>query len=77
MKTAFDRMLEEKRRDPEWAAGYERALARVNQTHRVLQTLDEARETRGLSKAELGYTVSLTPSDGHGRQPLSQHATRS
>ena len=61
-KTAFDRMREEKMQDPEWAAGYERALTRINQTHRVLQALDEAREARGLSKAELARRIGAEPS---------------
>jgi ribosome-binding protein aMBF1 (putative translation factor) len=62
VKTAYDRMFEDKMRDPVWAAGYERARLRLEQTERVLRTLDKARIANHLSKADLARRIGAQPS---------------
>jgi ribosome-binding protein aMBF1 (putative translation factor) len=62
VKTAYDRMFEEKMRDPQWAAGYHRARTRLEQTEHVLKVLDEARVAHHLSKAELARRIGAEPS---------------
>ncbi len=61
-KTGYDRMRDEKMRNPEWAAGYDRARARLLQTEAILQALDEARVARHLTKAELARRIDTPPS---------------
>ena len=62
VKTAFDRMFEEKMSDPEWAAGYQRARTRLDQTERILSALDEARVAHHFSKSELARRIGAEPS---------------
>ena len=62
IKTSYDRMRDEKMRDPEWASGYERARGRLLQTEAVLRALDEARMAGHITKAELARRIDTQPS---------------
>jgi hypothetical protein len=59
--TAFDRFVSKKRQDPAFAAEYEAARAEVDAVDAVVRALDEARERRGLSKADLARRADMQP----------------
>ena len=63
LDTSFhQRMLDERLADPEFKAGYERALAEIAQVDAVIQQLDQLRVSAGLSKAELARNIERDPS---------------
>lgn len=59
--TAFDRYLQKKMTDPEFADEYAKARAEIDEIDRIIQMLDEAREKSHLSKAELARRIDAPP----------------
>ena len=59
--TSFDRFVDEKMKDPAFAEEYRTARAEIDAVDAVVRALDEARERRGLSKADLARSVDMSP----------------
>lgn len=60
-KTGADRYFARRAEEPGYAAAYDEARRRIDAVDRLMRTLDERRETLGLSKAELARRAELTP----------------
>jgi DNA-binding phage protein len=60
-KTGFDRYVERRMADPDFAGAYAEARGRIDAIDHVVQSLDSAREERGLSKAELARMIGVRP----------------
>jgi DNA-binding phage protein len=58
--TAFERDFERDMSDPTFRTSYEGARARINAIDRVINELDEMRQRRGLSKAELARRIGVS-----------------
>jgi DNA-binding phage protein len=58
-KTAFELDFERDMRDPEFRAAYKRARAHIDAIDRLVRKLDTARETQGISKAELARRMNV------------------
>jgi len=59
MKTAFDLYFEEQMSNPEFAAGYLIARARIDTFDRIIRELETERQARGLSKAAVARLADL------------------
>ena len=53
----FDRQL----KDPEYRNAYQEASERIRRTDSLVRSLDERRQARGLSKAELARQAGIAP----------------
>lgn len=60
-KTAFDRYVAKRMKEPHFAAEYRAERAEIDATDKLLRALDMARESGGLSKAELARRVDVKP----------------
>jgi DNA-binding phage protein len=60
-KTAFDRYLEGRMNDPEFAEDYRSARREIDAIDTVVRTLDAARIRIGLSKAALAREIGARP----------------
>jgi len=60
-KTAFDRFLDEKLRDPAFREEFEVARAEIAATDSLIRALEGARASRGISKAEVARRISAKP----------------
>ena len=60
-KTGFDRVLDEKLRDPSFRKEFEAARAEIDATDSLIRALEGARAIRGLSKAELARRIAVKP----------------
>ncbi len=60
-KTGFDRYVDTQMRDPEFRAAYEAARARIELVDQLVRSLDDAREEKGISKAELARRIGAEP----------------
>jgi DNA-binding phage protein len=60
-KTGFDRYVETRMKDAEFASGYAEARAEIDATDKLVRALDEVRVQKGLSKAELARRISAKP----------------
>lgn len=58
-KTAFELDFERRMEDGEFRAAYEEARARIGAIDALVQKLDAARETQGLTKAELARRMRV------------------
>jgi ribosome-binding protein aMBF1 (putative translation factor) len=61
-RTAFDRDFDTWMNEPEFAAGYARARARIDAIDHIVRQLDAAREQRGFSKADIARELEMEPS---------------
>lgn len=61
-KTGFDFEFERLMQDPDWAAGYRRSRARLDQIEGLLRSIDEERTRQRMSKAELARRIQAEPS---------------
>lgn len=52
----------ERMRDPEFRAEYERARSEIEQIDSVVRSLDQLRESTGMSKADLARRIGRNPS---------------
>ena len=60
-KTAFDRYLDEKLKDEEFAREYAEARAEITTIDQIIRLLDTARKELNLSKAELARRIGAKP----------------
>lgn len=60
-KTAFDRYLDERLKDDEFAREYAEARAEINTIDQIMQLLDKARKELNLSKADLARRIGAKP----------------
>lgn len=60
-KTAFDLDFESDMEDPEFRIAYERARARIDAIDELVRTLDAARATQDIPKAELARRMGVPP----------------
>ena len=60
-KTAFDRYLDERLRDKEFAREYTEARAEINTIDQIIRLLDTARKKLNLSKADLARRIGAKP----------------
>ena len=60
-KTGFDRYVDEQMRDPEMRRAYEVARARIYMVDGLVRALDDARESLGITKAELARRLGAEP----------------
>ncbi len=60
-KTAFDRYLDSRMKDPSFAAAYADARAVIDSTDALIRALDRARLLVGVSKADLARRVAARP----------------
>jgi DNA-binding phage protein len=60
-KTAFDRYLAKRMKDPAFATAYAEARSVIDSTDALLRMLDEARLLVGVSKAELARQIEARP----------------
>jgi len=60
-KTGFERYFDEHMKDPRFAAEYIEARAEIDAIDTLIRALDRARETAGLSKAELARRIHAKP----------------
>jgi DNA-binding phage protein len=74
-RTAAERYLAERRKDPEYEAEYVAARERISRVDAFVRSLDARRQQLGLSKAELGRAAGVKPEavrrlfTGDGRNP--------
>lgn len=59
--TAFDRHLEERRKDPIFEAAFLEARAEIQAIDHIVRQLDAERERRKISKAELARRIGVKP----------------
>lgn len=52
-RTSFDQLFDQEMKDPGFAAGYAEARAEIDQVDDFMRSLEAARATKGVSKAEL------------------------
>jgi DNA-binding phage protein len=60
-KTGFDRYVDERMKDPAFAAAYAEARAEIDAVDSLIRALDRARERSGLTKAELARRIRAKP----------------
>ena len=60
-KTGFDRYFSERMKDREFAADYEQARAGIDSVDAFMRSLEEARTTAGVSKAQLAQLTGTQP----------------
>ena len=60
-KTGAQRYLDEQLKDPEYRAAYEEASERIRRIDALVRSLDERRQAKGLSKAELARQAGIPP----------------
>jgi ribosome-binding protein aMBF1 (putative translation factor) len=60
-RTGAERYFEKQRTNPEYERAYEEAVATVRAIDALVRSIDERREARGLSKAELARRAGLPP----------------
>ena len=60
-RTGAQRYFDEQLKDPEYRIAYEEAADRIRRTDSLVRSLDERRQARGLSKAELGRLAGIPP----------------
>lgn len=60
-KTAFDRYLNERLTDEEFARDYSEAQAEINTIDQIIRHLDDARKELNLSKADLARKIGARP----------------
>jgi DNA-binding phage protein len=60
-KTAFDRYLDERLKDKEFAREYAEARAEITTIDQIIRLLDTARKELNLSKAELARRIGAKP----------------
>lgn len=60
-QTGFDRYLATQLEDPEFRREYEAARREIDTIDALVRALDDAREARGLTKAELARRVGMKP----------------
>jgi len=60
-KTAFDRYLDERLKDDEFAREYADARAEINAIDQIMRLLDKARKELNLSKADLARRIGAKP----------------
>jgi DNA-binding phage protein len=60
-KSAFDRYVDEQKKNPDFAAEYERAGVEIRAIDDFVRRVDTARIEKGMSKADLARKVSTTP----------------
>ncbi len=60
-KTGFDRFLDERLSDPTFRHDFDVARAEIAATDALIRALEGARESRGISKAELARRISAKP----------------
>ena len=62
-RTSFhERRSAERMRDPEVRAEYERARSEIEQVDSVVRSLDQLRESTGMSKTDLARRIGRNPS---------------
>ncbi len=60
-RTAFDKYFDERMKDEEFALEYAAASAEIDTIDRLIVALDEAREAKKLSKADLAHMIGSKP----------------
>lgn len=60
-KTAFDKYLDRRMKDPAFASSYREARAVIDSTDALVRALDEARLVAGVSKADLARQIEARP----------------
>ncbi len=60
-RTSFDRRFDRWLKDPEFAAAYDQHRARIDTIDELMRTLDEARQTQGITKATLARRINAEP----------------
>ena len=60
-KTGFDKYFDERMKDEEFAREYEVASAEIDSIDRLIRALDQAREAKKLSKADLARRIGAKP----------------
>jgi DNA-binding phage protein len=60
-KTSFDKFVDDKMKDVEFASGYRQAKRDIDVVDRIVRALDKARVDLGMSKAELARRISAKP----------------
>src|SRR5512133_3345882 len=60
-KTAFDRYIASRMKDPRFAADYRAERAEIDATDKLLRALDGARESGRVTKAELARRIDVKP----------------
>ncbi len=58
---AFDKYLSQRKRDPAFAKEFANARAEIDAIDRLVRSLDEVRETKGVSKAALARAIGARP----------------
>jgi DNA-binding phage protein len=58
---AFDKYLAKRKRDPAFAKEYAESRAEIDAIDRLVHSLDEVRETKGVSKAALARAIGARP----------------
>ncbi len=58
---AFDKYLAQRKRNPAFAKEFAEARAEVDAIDRLVRSLDEVRETKGVSKAALARAIGARP----------------
>jgi DNA-binding phage protein len=60
-RTGAERYFEKQRKNPEYERAYKEASATVRAIDELVRSIDECREKRGLTKAELARQAGLPP----------------
>ena len=60
-QTGGERYFAKQLKDPDYRAAYEEARERIARTDSLVRSLDERREARGMTKAELARQAGLPP----------------
>ena len=60
-RTGAERYFDERLKDPDYRAAYERARRRIEQIDNLVRALDDRREELGITKAELARRADLAP----------------
>jgi DNA-binding phage protein len=60
-KSAFDRYVDEQKKDPAFAAEYQRAGVEIRAVDEFVRRVDTARIEKGMTKADLARRISMTP----------------
>lgn len=60
-KTGAERYIATQKRDPEFREAYDDAARRIRQVDELVRALDNAREQRGMTKAELARRAGMAP----------------
>jgi ribosome-binding protein aMBF1 (putative translation factor) len=60
-RTGAERYIASQKRDPEFREAYDDAGRRIRQVDELVRALDDARERRGMTKAELARRAGMTP----------------